>query len=711
MKSAKGSVPYLLIIVPLVTVVYLNVRAIDNTGGSIQHAVNANVPDQMNYTSIVRWLKSISPPEACSIPTFDIKATHKDLRFFNKPKKCVPTFVNNFVSFENGTLTYMHKDRGDLECKYQCNIHLSDWDIKTKPWTLIDTFPKPECDVFEVVCRQYNNTMKVFQDIFLHVKKRKFIMKEEVDFLKDPSTITKHGYNVHLIIVDSISYYNALRGFKKTVEYLENEYKSVPMKRLNKNALNSLPNAHGFLINRRVPDLNDFELLRPRKRTEYLGKGYCNTPLDNSTYIGKYFRQLDYVTMTGEDYSIAAFNWPDCKGFEKANAHHHTHPYELRLQNKHFNKKKIFQHNFEKKCLTSHKYQMDYLTDFMNIYPNNKKFSYTWITNIAHDHLTGFYPYDSYFQKYFEKNKKNFDNSFLFFMSDHGFRFGDYRNTPIGEYEDRNPMLFISVPQSLRTNKQLMQNLHENSNKHVSHYDLYASLLDILTEAGRKNFTNMGPFDLSSIMKHDKIKGKSLFRPINERERDCYSMDISSEYCMCQLHYREFKYFKQSRAEVLLKEVFVKEINLRLKEGKIEDLCSPLTLNETAPFLMKYAINKNGQLLWKVKGITIPGNGLFETVFNEKLEIISKDMDRLNIYGPQAEVCVPKSIVRKFCYCKKLLHTNTPKSTTKQNYVSDSTHSKNATHQHRSEGHLNFTTHSSHKTTMTPPTHSSDGKV
>lgn len=54
------------------------------------------------------------------------------------------------------------------------------------------------------------------------------------------------------------------------------------------------------------------------------------------------------------------------------------------------------------------------------------------------------------------------------------------RNTVIGDTEIKNPMMYFSVPHWLRSNMALMKNLKENSEKLLTHYDTYATLIDIM---------------------------------------------------------------------------------------------------------------------------------------------------------------------------------------------------------------------------------------
>lgn len=97
-------------------------------------------------------------------------------------------------------------------------------------------------------------------------------------------------------------------------------------------------------------------------------------------------------------------------------------------------------------------------------------------------------------------------------MGDHGFRYGTLRATRAGQFEDNNPLLIFAVPELLRTNRQLMNNLNDNSHKLISHYDVYATMLDIAKKAPIQNFTD---FRSPNI---DELKGNrradSLLRPL-----------------------------------------------------------------------------------------------------------------------------------------------------------------------------------------------------
>lgn len=69
-------------------------------------------------------------------------------------------------------------------------------------------------------------------------------------------------------------------------------------------------------------------------------------------------------------------------------------------------------------------------------------------------------------------------------MGDHGYRFGGIRRTSHGEVEDNNPLLMVIVPEHLRENRHLLDNMRSNAKKLMTHFDNYATLVNIAYVSG-----------------------------------------------------------------------------------------------------------------------------------------------------------------------------------------------------------------------------------
>lgn len=69
---------------------------------------------------------------------------------------------------------------------------------------------------------------------------------------------------------------------------------------------------------------------------------------------------------------------------------------------------------------------------------------------------------DDYFEDFFMKMDRDgiLNQTAVFFISDHGFRFGSFRATNLGRYEDMLPYGFVLMPDSYyETNPESLLNL------------------------------------------------------------------------------------------------------------------------------------------------------------------------------------------------------------------------------------------------------------
>uniref|UniRef100_A0A0N4ZW29 Sulfatase domain-containing protein n=1 Tax=Parastrongyloides trichosuri TaxID=131310 RepID=A0A0N4ZW29_PARTI len=637
----------------------------------INELASSNYANQTirNYKKVIRILKEDIKPQECEMKKYDIKSNYYEFGHPYVNEKCKKTFRNKYYKFKDGVLNYK-KHLDGIECLYRCNFQQGDQELYTGPWLDI-TNAKPECDTIEIRCHHVNKKNIVFSDLILQVFKKKHFSKVPPNFLVNSYPINQinNKYNVHIIVLDSISQYNAQRGFPKTIKYLNNYYDAINFKYLNKVGPISLQNAHGFLVNRLAMPLYNFKNLETTQ-SDYskMGRNFCNDYLDDQPYIAKYYRKLNYTVMLAEDSKKNVFAWPNCKGFKYNVAHHTARTYVMRLFDSRFNFNGQYLKTFESKCIKNHEYQFKYLSSFMNTYKDTRIFTKTWITHMSHDNLTGHFKYDGYLLEYFKKNKDLFDNGFLIFMADHGFKMGDYRHTDDGNYEDNNPFLFISVPKKLRDkDSEVMENLKYNSEKHVSHFDIYATLFDIATEGSRQDFKNMNPFDLNTIIKNDRIKGLSLLRKI-KKKRTCLDMKISSQFCLCREKFYEYngstlRKIKNRNNDQpkndpnvivnVIKKNFVKVINKILEEGKFMKICAKLTVKKDGLFRMKYMISETNKLIFLVRQEMNP-KGIFEAYFNEDGKLDSMLIVRIDKYTPYSEVCLRGDYRRQFCYCKSL---------------------------------------------------------
>uniref|UniRef100_A0A0N5C3E0 Sulfatase domain-containing protein n=1 Tax=Strongyloides papillosus TaxID=174720 RepID=A0A0N5C3E0_STREA len=630
---------------------------------------NDTFKKQSNFEKFVGYLKEETEYKKCQIKNYPFKLSVGE--FFSHPykqPKCKRNWSNKYFHSSNGILKY--KDNFiDIYCKYRCNFPKGDSNVKLGKWKNIKN-ARPECDVYEVICKSKTSGRIVFYDIFLQLYKLNDLPSEKVHFLQQsyPVEKIKHKYNVHVIVVDSLSHFNAMRGFPKTLEYLKSHYKGVMFKYLNKVGYGSQANGHAFLLNRRVIDLYDFE-------TDQFSISDYGEPikaykkyLDSEPYIGKYFRQLNYTVLMNEDSFESVFSMYNSKGFFGNIAHHTTRPFFRKIKKLYSIKKYREGRLIKSKCLENPDYQLEYLKLFMESYKNRRQFTLTWIAQIAHNHLTGHFQFDTLFKNFFESNKEILDNGFVIFMGDHGFKMGPYRVTELGAYEDNNPFLVIAPPKELRCKKsEVLENLIYNSNKHISQFDVYTTMLDIATEGSRSNFKDMKQFNFSEIIKDNQVKGLSLLRKI-ENYRTCFEMEVSSQYCLCSMIYRNFnkEVFEKVKmkngnhlAELnyandiikIIRKNFINYLNYVLRKARIKNICTNFRESKKGFIDIKYSVSKNRTLIFLVKQEVKP-KGIYETYFNEKGDLYGVPILRVDRYHSYVKKCSPPKHVEMYCYCK-----------------------------------------------------------
>ena len=166
----------------------------------------------------------------------------------------------------------------------------------------------------------------------------------------------------------------------------------------------------------------------------------------------------------------------------------------------------------------------------------------------------------------------------------------------------------------------------------------------------------------------DKIhpqRSISLFNKISP-DRNCEKIGISDHFCTCVQSWSEQIVFNAEMTEAV--RFAVDSINEIVKNT--DDLCLKLSIKK---ILSIHALSKDENILYKVQFITVPNNGIYETMLvntyvpdyefrSNEFSIRSRhDISRIDSYGEQPR-CVSnfeinrKGLldIRKFCYCKHL---------------------------------------------------------
>ncbi|KAK6056613.1 hypothetical protein COOONC_05882 [Cooperia oncophora] len=111
--------------------------------------------------------------------------------------------------------------------------------------------------------------------------------------------------------------------------------------------------------------------------------------------------------------------------------------------------------------------------------------------------------------------------------------------TKYGIREYNNPFLYIVLPKHLRKSK-VRDQLLKNSEELITHHDLHSTLKDILYFQPESMFTN------TTYKRFDtNPRGSSLLREFESgTKRNCLTLPIPFQYCICQYERKEITMFK-----------------------------------------------------------------------------------------------------------------------------------------------------------------------
>jgi hypothetical protein len=118
------------------------------------------------------------------------------------------------------------------------------------------------------------------------------------------------------------------------------------------------------------------------------------------------------------------------------------------------------------------------------------------------------------------------DEPIVVLLSDHGLHYGPYFNTPAGNREQAQPVLYMHVPTA-----QAQPKLHKaNLDALVTPYDVHRTVLDACGLTRRREGVTEGDTSTEGTEGY----GRSLFEPIvNEgSRRKCADAGVPQEYCL-----------------------------------------------------------------------------------------------------------------------------------------------------------------------------------
>ncbi|XP_028408934.1 uncharacterized protein LOC114531525 [Dendronephthya gigantea] len=308
-----------------------------------------------------------------------------------------------------------------------------------------------------------------------------------------------------------------------------------------------------------------------------------------------------------------------------------------------------------------HRYHFDIARQMYDLYRFRKKFLFHF-TDITHSDFNAAEYLDEDLLDFLTEfhHKGHLRDTLLIVMGDHGWRYGDFRQTVQGKLEERLPLFTIILPTTFREKyPNLDQNLKTNTKRLTSWFDVYKTLSHVLVYPKEPD---------------SSIHGTSLLNEV-PAVRSCKDAHIPSHWCPCLQWTAVNPHHNHVQRAVLHTVKYINSINSRDPLGAWH--CAPLTLgevkhsevetpsNEVLRFFESgkdgyepvngYKTGTKDQCNYQITFQTLPSNGIFEaSVKYDKGEFrVEGGVSRINEYGDQPK-CIARLLphLRKYCLCK-----------------------------------------------------------
>ncbi|XP_050666552.1 uncharacterized protein LOC126966495 isoform X1 [Leptidea sinapis] len=589
-----------------------------------EYNTNTSNPFYIKYNESEDYL--INTP-GCSIPNFGRTLNFKEAE--DQGKSCgdraifVYKLSNEYLTFriDDIKMRIYSKGKWNYQCCYQFikpKNKSNDVDYRTIERTGCEPFKnmskielKEEIIVVSCYIHNENKNTTIYEDAYILVKR--LSTQKEVN-------ANVSGYNILILGMDTMSRVRFIRSMPRTYKYLkENDW--LDFRAYNKVDYNTFPNI--------------VALLTGKKRSEVTK--LCNNTMDtcNDIFLWSLFNKKGYYTAFGEDYLRLPDTFTLQNGFKVPPTNHYPRPLFITGESLKGNlictmKKPSAQH------------LLDYALDFSIAYKSNNFFGMFWLNSYSHNLQNIPTLIDRNIVNFFESmdNSGILKNTFVFFLSDHGIRFGEARMPYESYYDERLPMLYIQVPDSFRkTHTHQYTNMVINQGRLLSPYDLYLTMSDLLhKDAGTYIYTLDACPQCVSILKE--------LSP----DRNCADASIDAKWCTCH----DMTKLPNDDKKVLLGVSAAMAIIQKKNREIITTKCTECEILRFKKVLRAhiYTDSFNTRVYYIIVLLTTPGDLKYEVVVEKQdtLRVI-EPIDTISTYNSKGN-CVVHLYDRTFCICK-----------------------------------------------------------
>ncbi|CAJ0590141.1 unnamed protein product [Cylicocyclus nassatus] len=567
------------------------------------------------------WHKSV-------LKYVDVKHGYKAACAINETSKPVTQLVNGSIKLLPG--------KENFTCTARCLTYGNDKSYTAGNWSDIEgqVF---DCDFVETKCELGDSLNR-----FLHMQ----IAEQKLPTKSSKMERSIHP-DVHIIVIDSVASTQIIRALPRTVNFLLHGMDAVEFPKLNKVGSNSRPNMFPLLLGKTTEAVERTVMNIEKIEADLDGTTVCRKYLDNFPYIPFEYYEAGYKVLDAQDYTASVLIWPNCRGMKKKTAHHYYRPFHIRTRQD----KELLRNHGSGRCRESYNNMLDYHSIFLRSYDNFPKFSYVSLTELTHDNSAQLYEADYDLYEYLLRNRDALNSSFLFFLSDHGPRFGGETKASVNRNEQKNPFLYIVLPERLRGSP-MHEQLKTNSKELLTHHDIHSTLQDILYFQPATNFTEMDYKDFNNSK-----RGSSLLRRFEAGiKRNCKTLPIPFQYCICQ-------YATSAVTDEKLRQklaIFaVEQLDLLLQSEGVSSSCENVKLKKILSINQYTSTSMFENQIFDVTfEVAPPARGKFQIpvrLKQGKLALAGATFLRLDRYNDMGD-CMSKGVLRSYCTCKNRVH-------------------------------------------------------
>ncbi|KAI9580308.1 hypothetical protein GQX74_000301 [Glossina fuscipes] len=579
---------------------------------------------------------------------------------------------------------------GEVMCSYADIIRKSDWKSRFSKSTSYSREPYvlQASDFAKVTCIAENQKKWMgmaygirdgVQNTLIHKPVPPPLNNGNLLQVLDASKFPSH-FNILMYGYDSLSHHAVLRKLPKTYHYLTKVLHSIVL-----GSYNIVGDGTPQALIPILTGYTELELPDTRRRIS-------NTiPVDKAyPFIWSDYERQGYVTSFNEDVpQLGTFTYR-LNGFKDQPVHHYLRTFYVESDNIFFNEDFCISHQ------ANHLVMMEYTKNFMVKYSDTPRFVFSFHGSLSHDSVNLIEAADDDIAAWLDKLKQKqlLENTILIFMSDHGNRFADVRNTVQGKQEERLPFFSFAFPDSFKKRfPREYANFVNNSERLTTPFDIHATLTHILELQSAQVSTQFDESSYGEFLKTKKSlatmrvelsdlarnRAKSLFEPLLWN-RSCAEAYIEPHWCAC-LDWKPLNLNVSSNMGIALKaagailnvinnvtETFrpycavlqLKHINWAMRLSPHKDLLAFEKSSDTDGHVPDF--NNKGEpyeVFYQLQIVVSPGDSLFEASVSHNLNSLSMEsnlsgISRINKYGSQAN-CIYKRNpeLRKYCYCKK----------------------------------------------------------